>query len=164
MKPIFFAAVALVLAGVSFAACGDDDDDDGGTRQLGDVDFNDEGTGDARGKDEFELEADSFYFGPTFIHGDPGATVTLVIENESGALHNFSMGDIDTDIPPDQTVRVEVTFPQSGVALFFCKYHRSGGMNGELLAGDAEPAAPPATTGRAIDDKDAAGSAPGYSY
>jgi plastocyanin len=158
------AGLALVLA----VACSDDDSDGGsgdeGTRQLGDVTFNDEGAGDARGKDEFELEADSFYFGPTFIHGDPGATVTFEIENESDVDHNFSMGEIDTDIGAGETVSIEVTFPETGVALFFCKFHAGSGMNGELLAGDAEPAAPPAGARPAAGNQEARGGSTGYTY
>jgi plastocyanin len=38
-------------------------------------------------------------------------------------------------------VVVEITFPSSGVVRFFCKFHMSRGMNGELLTGDAQPQA-----------------------
>lgn len=139
--------VAAVVLGVLAAACGDDDD--GGPRTIGDLTFNDHGTTDARGKGELELEADSFYFGPTFIRGNAGEKLRLVIENESDALHNISIESlgIDADIPAEGRITVEVTFPSSGVALFVCKYHAQGGMRGELLTGEASPAAVQAAGG-----------------
>ena len=51
---------------------------------------------------EVELEADAYYFKPTFLQGAPGQKLTLEIENESGTLHNISMPEqqLDVDIPP----------------------------------------------------------------
>lgn len=113
------------------------------TVTLGGTTFNDHGTKDVSGSDGLDLEADSFYFEPTFLRGRPGQTVKLEIENESGTLHNISVkgGTTDMDIPAKGKVEVTLTFPQSGAMLFFCKYHAGQGMNGELLAGDATPQA-----------------------
>lgn len=145
-------ALALTLAltaALATTACGGDDDDDAGgaatpsQRTLGSVTFNDHGTGDARGKAEFEVEADNFYFEPTFIRGDAGKELTLKVTNESKTKHNLSVAGsaVDTDIDAEGTATVKVTVPADGVVLFFCKYHAGSGMNGELLAGDAAPAA-----------------------
>ena len=108
---------------------------------LGDLTFADHGTKDVTGQAELDLEADDYYFAPTFLRGAPGQTLTLEIENESGTLHNFSIPDqhVDQDIPPKGKVQVDVTIPPSGVAHFLCKFHTALGMNGELLAGDAAP-------------------------
>lgn len=127
----------LALAG---AACGDDGET---TRTLGSRTFNDHGTTDARGKQALDLEADSFYFAPAFLRGSPGQKLTLHVENESDATHNFSVAalGIDTDVPAHGVVDVEVTFAEGGASLFFCKYHTGQGMNGELLVGDAAPQA-----------------------
>ncbi len=102
----------------------------------------DHGTQDVRGKAEVHLEADDYYFEPTFLRGQPGQTVKLEIENESGTLHNLSFPaqGLDKDIPPKGTVEVEVTFPPSGELRFFCKFHSALGMHGALLAGDTAPA------------------------
>jgi plastocyanin len=129
----------LLLAG----ACGDDDDDADKIDKLGDQQVNDHGTEDVTGKSEVEFETDNFYFGPTFLRGAAGQTLKLEIENEGDAKHNFTlMGSaIDTDIEPGAKAEIQVTFPASGVALFFCKYHRAQGMVGELLVGAAQPAA-----------------------
>lgn len=109
--------------------------------KLGDVTYTDHGTKSVKGKAELELEADDFYFKPTFLRGDPGQTVKLEIENEGTVQHNFSIPllRLDRDIPPKSKADVEITFPQSGVLRFFCKYHTAQGMNGQLLAGDAKP-------------------------
>jgi plastocyanin len=97
---------------------------------------------DASGKSTLEVEADDFYFSPTFIHATPGQKLTLKIENESGTLHNFSIkGLVDNDIPPHGSISVDVSVPQSGALTFACKYHGGLGMNGQLLAGSAPPQA-----------------------
>ncbi len=110
---------------------------------LGDVTFNDHGTVSVQGKSELELEADSYYFQPTFLQGTPGQVLKLAIENESTAQHSFTITSIqvDKDIPPRGKVEVTVMFPQSGVLHFFCRYHTTQGMNGELLSGGATPQA-----------------------
>jgi predicted lipoprotein with Yx(FWY)xxD motif len=89
------------------------------------------------------MEIDSNYFEPTFVKGTPGQKITLTLSNESSTLHNFSVPAlaIDQDVQSKGEIDVAVTFPQSGVLLFLCKYHTSAGMNGELLTGDAQPQA-----------------------
>jgi plastocyanin len=110
---------------------------------LGDLTFSDRGTKDVKGKGALDLEADNYYFEPTFLRGTPGQKLKLEIENDSGTLHNFSIPEqnIDVDIPRKGKVVVEVTFPSSGAVRYFCKFHSARGMNGELLAGDAKPQA-----------------------
>ena len=110
---------------------------------LGDLTFSDHGTKDVRGQGELDLEADNYYFEPTFLRGTPGQKIKIQIKNDSGTLHNFSIPEqqIDVDIPRKGKVVVEITFPSSGVVRFICKFHESRGMNGELLTGDAKPQA-----------------------
>ena len=99
----------------------------------------DHGTTEVAGLAEIALEADDYYFAPTFLHGKPGQPLTLAVENESGTLHNLSISElqIDQDIPPKGKAKVQVTFPSSGTVRFFCKLHAAMGMNGELRAGSA---------------------------
>lgn len=98
---------------------------------------------DVSGLAQVDLEADEYYFEPAFLRGTPGQKLKLEIENESNTLHSFTIPEqnLDMDIPPKGKVVVEVTFPQSGMVRFFCKFHSALGMNGELLTGDAKPQA-----------------------
>jgi plastocyanin len=118
--------------------------------KLGNLTFLDHGTKDVKGQAELDLEADDYYFAPTFLRGAPGQTLTLEVENESETLHNLSIPDqhIDKDIPPKGKVKVDVTIPPSGAVHFFCKFHTAIGMNGELLAGDAAPQSVSHSAGR----------------
>jgi YVTN family beta-propeller protein len=109
--------------------------------KLGAVTFADHGTRDVRGLARVEVEADDYYFAPTFLRGSPGQHLTLVVENESGTLHSITIPalHVDRDVPPKGKVEVEVTFPASGVVHLFCRFHEGLGMNGELLPGDIAP-------------------------
>jgi YVTN family beta-propeller protein len=107
---------------------------------LGSVTYVDHGTRDARGRAKLALEADDYYFSPTFLRGAPGQSLTLLVENEASTLHNLSIPalGIDKDIPPRGKAQVDVTFPASGILVFSCKFHGPLGMNGQLVAGDAK--------------------------
>src|SRR5229473_3274681 len=108
---------------------------------LGGVAYADHGTKDVRNLSKLELEADDYYFSPTFLQGKPGQKLTLLVENEASTLHNISIPKlgIDKDIPPKGKVQVDVTFPASGMLAVSCKFHGPLGMNGQLLTGDAGP-------------------------
>jgi YVTN family beta-propeller protein len=99
----------------------------------------DHGTKEVTGLAEIALEADDYYFAPTFLHGEPGQPLTLAVENASGTLHNLSIPalQIDQDIPPKARATMQVTLPSEGLVRFFCKLHAALGMNGELQAGNA---------------------------
>jgi len=88
------------------------------------VSYADHGIKDVRNVSRLELEADDYYFSPTFLRGNPGQTLTLVMES---------------DIPPKGKLQFDVTFPASGVLIFSCKYHRTLGMNGQLRVGGGAP-------------------------
>jgi plastocyanin len=84
-------------------------------------------------------EGTDFYFEPTVLTGAPGQRLTIELDNHThnGTLHNFSLTEqsIDQDVPPfagGSHPTITVTFPQSGFLEFFCKYHRTKGMAGEL--------------------------------
>jgi plastocyanin len=138
-RPTLLLAISLAL--LTAAGCGS-----GATKTLtyGSTSFNSHGTQSAAGKSTLALEVDNYYFSPTFLKGNPGQTLTVTINNDSGTEHNFSIAGqpIDTDIEAKGKASVTVTFPASGVLAFFCKYHSGKGMNGELLSGDAQPQAP----------------------
>jgi plastocyanin len=129
----------LLILALLFVGCGSSEATK--TRSLGSLTYNDHGTKAATGKTTFALEADSYYFEPTFIQGDAGKPLQLTIKNDSSATHNLSITNqgIDQDIPAKGSITVTVTLPASGAIGFFCKFHTGQGMNGQLLAGTAQP-------------------------
>jgi YVTN family beta-propeller protein len=108
------------------------------TITMNGVTYADHGTKDVRKLSKLELEADDYYYGPTFLRGNPGQRLTLMMENEASTLHNITIPalGIDKDIPPKGKVRLDVTFPASGVLTFSCKFHGPLGMNGMLKTGE----------------------------
>jgi plastocyanin len=130
-------AVAIVLGIASIvlvASCGggDDESSEGGTTTVGDVSANNHGAKDVSGESKVEVELDDDYFEPTVLEGTPGQRITLELKNEGGSEHNLTIGElmIDQDVEPGDEAEVEVTFPDSGILTFFCKYHRGQGMAG----------------------------------
>ncbi len=106
---------------------------------IGGVTYADHGIKDVRKRPKLELEADDYYFSPTFLRGTPGQKLTLIVESEASTLHNISIPalGIDKDVPPRGKIQVDVTFPASGVLAFSCKFHGPLGMNGQLQTGEA---------------------------
>jgi plastocyanin len=126
---VLFLAFGLVAAACSSKK------GSGGQITIGSDKANDKGTTNVSGKSDVEVELDNFYFKPTILKGSPGAQIKLELKNEtSGTLHNFSLPDqsMDQDVQAEKSVDVTVTFPQSGILEFFCKYHKPSGMVGEL--------------------------------
>ena len=107
------------------------------TLMIGNVAYADHGSRDVSARREVHLEADDYYFKPTFLKGKPGQTLTLEVENESGTLHNLTVPElgIDRDLAPRSKMKLAVTFPASGVIAFHCKLHQALGMAGQLQAG-----------------------------
>ncbi|HEX9312356.1 MAG TPA: cupredoxin domain-containing protein [Actinomycetota bacterium] len=121
---------------VSASASASASESAGGTITVGSDTANNHGSKEVDNITSVEVEMDDFYFGPTVLTGSPGQKLTIELKNESkaGTLHNFTLSDqnIDQDVQADQSTEVTVTFPQSGFLEFFCKYHKSSGMVGEL--------------------------------
>jgi predicted lipoprotein with Yx(FWY)xxD motif/plastocyanin len=140
--PRRFLVLAFLLPALFAVACGGGSSNK--TVKLGDLSFNDHGTKDVTNATTLEIEADSFYFSPTFVRGSASQKLRVKVDNETkNTLHNFSLPglQIDKDVPAGTAMDFELTFPQSGVLLFLCKYHTGSGMNGELLTGSATPQA-----------------------
>ncbi|MCA1726521.1 MAG: cupredoxin domain-containing protein [Actinobacteria bacterium] len=139
-----FLALLAVFALVA-AACGDKTEEggeghDGGTIQIEGQDANDHGSKDVSGMDEIEMELDDFYFSPTVLEGEAGQTITLQAFNEGGETHTFTIedGDVDETLDPEVNKDIEVTFPDSGVLAFECRFHEGQGMRGALSIGPIE--------------------------
>ncbi|MCA1833275.1 MAG: cupredoxin domain-containing protein [Actinomycetota bacterium] len=79
-----------------------------------------------------EIEQDDNYFEPTFIKAAPGASVSVELMNEGGTSHTFTIDSLHVDktLAPDSKQTVTFNLPSSGVVNFYCKFHKSSGMQG----------------------------------
>lgn len=84
---------------------------------------------------QFAIEANDFFFRATCVTGVPAGAIILTVRNVGKALHNISIPSlgIDMDVAPGQTITVQVHM-SSAPLVFFCKYHKSVGMDGALLS------------------------------
>lgn len=106
----------------------------GDTIELAGQPANDHGAVSAGGKQRLAVELDDFYFEPTVITGAPGQTLILHLVNEGSAAHTFTLEaeGLDVELGPGERAQAEVSFPSSGLALFFCRFHAGAGMRGAL--------------------------------
>ena len=104
---------------------------------LGPVTANDRGIEDVAGMQEAAVEAGDFYFEPTVLTGERGAGLRLEVTSTSAARHTVTSAElgVDRDVPPGGTVTLQVTFPEEGILVFFCRYHQDRGMAGALVGG-----------------------------
>ena len=74
------------------------------------------------------------YYEPNLLSGQSRLRVTLMMRNEGTQLHNFSLPaqGIAQDLPPGSILAIPVEMPDSGDAVFFCRFHRDAGMLGAL--------------------------------
>ena len=83
-----------------------------------------------------DMEADDYYFGPTFVKVKAGEKVTVELENEGNASHTFtsdSLG-VDKQVAPGKSAKVTVTVPSDGTAFeFHCSFHEDMGMQGAFF-------------------------------
>jgi plastocyanin len=137
-KRVITVLVLGIVALLVLAACGGDDDDSssgsGNKPQLSGT-VNDKGTKTVSGS-SLELEADDFYFKPTFVDAKPGTKLTIEIENEGKNTHTFTIdsANVDQEIAPGKKGEVSVTVPASGNLNFYCRFHRGSGMQGAIVA------------------------------
>ena len=83
-----------------------------------------------------EIEADDYYFEPTFVKVQPGEKVGITLSNEGKAAHTFTSDglNIDQDVAAGKKVKFTVTVPSNGSAFaFHCDFHQSMGMQGAFF-------------------------------
>ena len=116
------AAVAALLGGVAFAAKNPPVQLEGKVTNKGEKTVK---------KGKISIEADDFYFKPTFDKAKPGSTVTVSLKNEGKAQHTFTIPSlgIDTVLDPDQKATVSVTVPTDGALGFYCRFHGPNATN-----------------------------------
>lgn len=138
----------------------------GGTIQVAGEEASNHGTEDVAGASDIELELDDFYFEPTVLEGQAGQALTVDLFNEGDAPHTFTIDSLGVDQtlqPGDEGVTAEVTFPDSGALLFYCRFHAGGGMRGGLsVGGDLKPAAGSKSEGTQGSGDEGGYQGPGY--
>jgi plastocyanin len=140
------AIVAMLLLPVLLAACGSDDKNTTANSKgtsattAGSSDapvdvaskITAHGTKDASALDKLEVEADDYYFGPTYIKVKAGQKLTLEVKNEGKATHTFTSDalGVDKELKPGESADVEITVPATDASLFYCRFHQGSGMQG----------------------------------
>lgn len=144
MPKALSAAILALCVTIGLAACSSDSSSDAKEPSSSKAPVtlsgkvNNKGTKDISGdgaSTEIELEADNFYFEPTFIKVAPGQKVKVELENEGSVAHTFTSKalGVDEEVQPGAKATVEVTAPDSGNSAFFCRFHRDNGMQGALF-------------------------------
>jgi plastocyanin len=137
--------VVLVALGALLAACGDDGGGNGSATgsPVGDgaAPVQLEGTVEDHGRGAVEdgaveIEVDDFYFAPTFVEAEAGATVSVELFNEGDIGHTFTIESqgIDIALDPGQRETVDVAI-DGEIVNYICTIHVSGGMQGALYTG-----------------------------
>jgi plastocyanin len=90
------------------------------------------GTATATGN-TIELDQRDYSYTPTFVQIPAGATsLTVTVKNLGAAQHTFTVPaeKIDKVLNPGESVTVTVTIPGPGAIAFYCRFHKSLGMQG----------------------------------
>jgi plastocyanin len=103
---------------------------------IGSDSANDHGQATASGS-SLAIQQQNFFFTPTVISGTAGKTLTINLSNGGTTAHNFTIDSesINVTLQPGQSKAVKVSFPASGFTEFYCSFHRTLGMAGELKVG-----------------------------
>ena len=153
------ATAAVVVFALAVTACGgsngDESSEEGGSTTIAGMTAELHGTKDVTGETgKVEIELDDDYFEPTILRGEPGQTVTLELKNEGNNPHTLTISDqgVDQEVQPADEAEVDVTFPQSGVLAFVCRFHESNGMVGALETSGGSSGSRPTTTTTSSSD------------
>jgi plastocyanin len=128
MRRRFAVTLTMVLA-LGFACGGDE-----GTIRIGGQSVNVHGAEEVSGETSVEFELDDFYFEPTVLRGDAGESLTLEAFNEGNEAHTFTSDElgVDQELGPGEEASIDITFPDSGQVVFFCRFHDAQGMRGAI--------------------------------
>jgi plastocyanin len=157
-----------VTAGAEDPGSAGQDEDQGeeeGTVTIAGQEATNRGSEDVAGSSEIEVEVGDFYFAPTVLEGEAGQTLAVSLHNEGVVAHTFTIDeqDVDVQLGGGESGQAEVTFPDSGALVFYCRFHVSGGMLGGLsVGGDLAAAGGSGGGGSGGGESDDQPSGPGY--
>ncbi len=108
-----------------------------GTVSIAGQEATNRGSEDVAGASEVDIEVGDYFFAPTVLEGEAGQTLSVSLSNEGGVSHTFTVDeqDVDVQLGAGESGQAEVTFPDSGALVFYCRFHISGGMLGGLSVG-----------------------------
>lgn len=95
------------------------------------------GSEDVTGDSEITVELSDFAFAPTVLEGEAGQSLSVALSNVGMAPHTFTIDDqdVDVELAAGESGDADVTFPESGALVFYCRFHIGGGMLGALSVG-----------------------------
>lgn len=116
---VSFALLALVLLA---GACGEEEGDSGAQEQA------------------LTIEAFDFYYETKTLLVEPGAEVTLTLENAGSVAHSVTVPDLDFELEAQSGESATSTFTapdEPGSLDFYCKFHPED-MQGVISIGGAD--------------------------
>jgi plastocyanin len=74
-------------------------------------------------------------FSPTFLRGPAGTRFLVHLQAEGFHAHSFTVPSlgIDVTLAPGSVTDVPITIPAASTSIFFCRFHRSQGMQGAII-------------------------------
>jgi plastocyanin len=107
---------------------------------------NDQGTTTLSGG-ALTLEQDDFSFKPTFVKASSGATVAVTLKNAGKNQHTFTIDSLSVDqvVDPGKTATISLRLPAGGTVAWYCRFHKSSGMQGAFVLPGASGSGPATT-------------------
>ena len=93
------------------------------------------------------ITQEDFSFSPTFVKAGAGATVAITLKNEGKAPHTFTIDSLSVDqvVQPGSTATVNLRLPAGGTVGWYCRFHKSSGMQGAFVLPGASQSGPATT-------------------
>ncbi len=133
-----WAGVAVLAAGLVLGACGGGGSDK--AKSSGDSGAQADKTALVTPNGpKVEVSAREFAFTPSAVTLKAGEPTTIVLENDGGIEHDFSVSDagFTLAVPASQTGQKVLTIPKPGTYPFHCSVpgHEGAGMKGTITVG-----------------------------
>lgn len=122
MSKLWKITLLLIAVALVAGACGEDDEDSGAQEQTASID------------------AFDTYFEPTSFQFEPGAEVTLTLQNGGEVAHTVTAPDLDFELEAQSGDTVDSTFTvpeEVGTFDFYCKFHPDE-MKGTMSIGGSD--------------------------
>jgi len=88
-----------------------------------------------------------FSFTPTFVKAGAGATVAITLKNAGQSQHTFTIDSLSVDqvVAPGATATVDLRLPAGGTVAWYCRFHKSSGMQGAFVLPGSSGSGPATT-------------------